>query len=214
MTYHKAESQAEIDDTTLPALDSPEESIPRSFVPWNRDDDRSRYLGFRASGFSIRETLGLLGKAKSTVSMWRRDPVFLELENSIPELRKTLALEYAGLEFLRNFRLVLEKDYRVLKDSLSQHTRTIMNKDGTMEVVNTGMEPQDFQYLLKARGFYSPQQLREIEQLFGRAADSDKEVNWTDVVLRMSRTTEELRVETRQRSEPVISRLDAGDDNG
>jgi hypothetical protein len=79
-------------ESMLPT-ETPEESIPRSIVPWNRDDDRSRYLGLRASGFHIREALGLIGKAKSTLSLWRHDPVFLDLENKIPELRKTLALE-------------------------------------------------------------------------------------------------------------------------
>jgi len=55
-------------------VESQEESIPKSLVQWNRDHDRARYLGLRSSGFTIREALGLIGKAKSTLSLWRHIP--------------------------------------------------------------------------------------------------------------------------------------------
>ena len=184
-------------ETTLP-VESQEESIPRSLVPYNLDDDRSRYLGLRSSGFTIREALGLIGKAKSTLSLWRHDPKFLELEDSMPELRKTLALEYAGLEFLRNYRLVLEKDYRIVSDSLQKHYRE--DKDGAK--IEIPMDSQDHKYLLQMRSHYTPQQLQAIEQLFGRGKEGGKETNWTDFFLEMSRTTETVKIGTRERSEP------------
>ncbi len=203
MTFLKAESQQEVNSTTLPELGTAEESVPRSLVPWNRDDNRSRYLGLRDSGFTIREALGLIGDAKSTLSHWRHDPVFLKLENEIPNRKRELALEYVGLEFVRNLRLILEKDYRVLKESLTHRFKT--DKDGNK--IPTGMDSQDFQYLLKMRPFYTPQQLQAIEQLFGRAGDTSKEVNWTDYVLTLSRTKEEIKVETRQRTPAQLSKL-------
>ena len=195
-------------ETVLPT-ESQEESIPRSLVPWNRDDDRSRYLGLRSSGFTIREALGLIGKAKSTLSAWRKDSVFLNLENKLPELRKELALEYAGLEFLRNYRLVLEKDYRIIQDSLQKHYTT--NKDG--EKIEVGMNAQDHKYLLQMRSHYTPQQLQAIEQLFGSGKTGEKEVNFTDWVIQLSRKTEtvEAKVQTRQRQEPEISRIVEGE---
>ncbi len=206
--FHKKESQALVDSTALPAVDTPEESIPRAVVPYNRDDDRSRYLGLRASGFTIREALGLIGKAKSTLSLWRHDEVFTDLENRIPELRKTLALEYASLEFLRNYRLVLEKDFRVIKGSLKKET--FLDSEGKPRKLS--MDSQDFQYLLKLRAHYTPQQLQAIEQVLG--AESDKgslKDNWTDLVLSFSRKTEEVRVETRHRQEPVLSPIIEGE---
>lgn len=202
--FHKEQSQAAIDNTTLPPLDTPEESVPRSLVPWNRDDDRSRYLGLRSSGFTIREALGLIGKAKSTLSLWRHDPTFLELENNIPELRKTLALEYASLEFLRNYRLVLEKDYRVIKGSLSRKT-SLPDDDGRTHTLP--QDSQDFQYLLKARAHYTPQQLQAIEQLFGGNGDK-KAGNWTDLVLTLSRTREEVKIETRHKQVPELATIE------
>lgn len=189
-------------ETVLPTA-SAEESIPRALVPWNRDDDRSRYLGLRASGFTIREALGLVGKAKSTLSLWRHDSVFADLEERLPELRKELALEYASLEFLRNYRLVLEKDYRVVKESLIKHTR----KDKEGNTVEVPMDAQDFKYLLQMRSHYTPQQLQAIEQLFGKGSSDGHPTNWTDFFIEMSKTTETVKVGTRQHQEPELARI-------
>jgi len=198
-------------ESELPT-DSQEESIPRSLVPWPRDDDKSRYLGLCSSGFKIREALGLLGKAKSTLSHWRKDPVFVDLENRMPELRKTLALEYAGLEFLRNYRLVLEKDFRVVSGSLVK--KTVLDKDGNRIAVP--MDTQDFKYLLQMRAHYTPQQLQAIEQLFGRGNEGGAAVNFTDYVLSLRRTTEteEVKISSRQRQEPAIARIIEVEANG
>lgn len=203
--FHKQAAQTAVDSTTLPSMQEPEESIPRSLVPWNRDDDRSRYLGLRASGFTIREALGLIGKAHSTLSLWRHDQTFIDLENNIPELRKTLALEYAGLEFLRNYRLILEKDFRVIKGSLVR--KTTIDDDG--KTIVTPQDSQDFQYLLKLRAHYTPQQLQAVEQLFGRGS-SEKEFNWTDMVMEIQRKTETetVRIGTAHRQESHLAPID------
>ena len=166
-----------------------EEQIAKSIVPYNRDDARARYLGLRASGFGIREALKLIGKAQSTLSAWRHDSEFVDLENRIPELRKTLALEYANLEFLRNYRLILEKDYRVIKASL---------------VKDSILPTQDHQYLLKMRSHYTPQQLQIIEVLISGSAPG-QEFNFTDFIIEASRTQERVRIETRKRSDSELA---------
>ena len=197
-------------EQTLPT-ESPEESIPRAVVPWNRDDDRSRYLGLRASGFTIREALGLIGKAKSTLSHWRSDSEFAALEERLPELRKDLAMEYASLEFLRNYRLVLEKDYRVLKASLERRTRT--DNNGIKHPIP--MDSQDFQYLTKMRAHYTPQQLQAIEALFGRTGEGGETNSWTDFVLSLSRTTtnkDEITIRTRHRQPSELGLIEDTDD--
>jgi hypothetical protein len=189
-------------------MDTPEEAIPRTLVPYNRDDDRSRYLGLRASGFTIREALGLIGKAKSTLSAWRKEPAFLNLEENIAELRKTLAIEYAGLEFLRNYRLILEKDFRVIKGSLTR--KVTVGEDG--KSYTSPQDSQDFQYLLKLRVHYTPQQLQAIEQLFGRGT-SQTEFNWSDFVLTMSKTKEEVKIESRPHQNTNLAPLDIEEDS-
>lgn len=175
------------------------ENIAKSIVPWNRDDARARYLGLRSSGFAIREALRLIGKAGSTLSAWRKDEVFADLENRLPEFRKELALEYANLEFLRNYRLVLEKDYRVLKKSL----------DKDQEVLSM----QDHQYLVKMRSHYTPQQLQIIEALISAEGAGEAGFDFTRAVIELSRTQEKIRIETRNRSESQLAPV-VGDDNG
>jgi len=191
--------------TSLPPdiVPSDSESIAVSTIPWNRDDARAQYLGLRASGFKLREALALIGKAKSTLSLWRHDPVFVNLENKIPELRSTLALEYANLEFLRNYRLILEKDYRVLKSSLQKK----VDADGKP----TSMDGQDFQYLLKMRAHYTPQQLQVIEQLMSDSKSGGKVFNLTDFVVTATRAVEQVRIETRHRQEPELSPVFEGE---
>ena len=174
----------------VPAVQSTEEAIAQSIVPYNRDDARARYLGLRSSGFTIREALRLIGKAGSTLSAWRKDPEFKGLEDKVPELRRTLGLEYANLEFLRNYRLILEKDYRVIKDSL--------DKD------NPVLSTQDHQYLLKLRSHYTPQQLQIIEALLV-VGQGGAEFDFTDFILNVSKTREQVTIETRKRSAAELS---------
>jgi len=171
---------------------APEESIAQSIVPYNRDDDRARYLGLRASGFKIREALRLIGKAQSTLSAWRHDEVFSDLENRIPEFRHELALEYANLEFVRNYRLILEKDYRVIKQSLEKDV--ILSK-------------QEHEYLLKMRSHYTPQQLQIIETLV-LAEKAGQTFDFTDFVVRMSRVQESVEIGTRTRQPAELSTVE------
>ncbi len=205
--HHNAASLLQTEDTNLPEMDNPAEAIPVMLVPYSRDDDRCRYLGLRSSGFGIRETLQLLCKHKSTLSSWRTDPTFVKLEESLPELRKTLALEYTALEFLRNYRLILEKDRRVLHGSMNRET--VKDKDGNERV--SPQDAQDFQYLLRLRAHYTPQQLQAVEQLFS-TKDPSKEFHWQDFMLRFSQTKDgsTLEVGTRQKQESGLGLTSEG----
>jgi len=176
-----------------------EESIASSIIPYSREDARARYLGLRCCGFSPREALKLIGNAKSTLSSWRSDAQFADLENRIPEFRKTLGLEYANLEFLRNYRLVLEKDYRVLKASLypvkdeSGHTLPIPR--------------QDQEYLLKMRSHYTPQQLQMIEALIREEGADGSKFDFTQMVITASRLEQRVRIEAKRGMKEVIGSL-------
>ncbi len=175
------------DETVLATIEPKDvEAVAQSIVPFNRDDDRAGYLGLRASGFKIREALKLLGVHKSTLSFWRKNEVFKDCEERLPEYRKSLAKEYANLEFLRNYRLVLEKDYRVLKKSLKMYDTDEEKKE---------MSPAENQYLLKLRSVYGPQQLEAIETVMKGYGDSG-EFDFTKLVLER---TSIKRIEVTQR---------------
>lgn len=168
---------------------TPEEHIAQSIIPYQRDDPRARYLGLRASGFTIREALRLVGKAHSTLSFWRQNDDFVDLEQRLPEFKKELALEYANLEFLRNYRLVLEKDYRILKSSL--------NPDKDTEGKPIPMPTQDQAYLLKMRTHYTPQQLQIIETLI-RAETAGTGFDFTQFILTASKIEQRVSLEVKR----------------
>lgn len=173
-----------------------QESIAQTIVPYPRDDARARYLGLRACGFTIREALKLMGYAHSTLSLWRQTPQFVELELKLPEYRRQLAAEYIALEFKRNFRLVMEKDFLVIKKSLDK----VRGDDGKYRPV--ALLPQEQQYLLKLRGFYTPQQLQILEALAGLETGS-KELNWTELVLAAQKVQQSVTVRASRTTETV-----------
>lgn len=161
----------------------PELSIAQTLVPWPRDDERTKYFACLSSGFSVREALVWIERSKSWLSEQRKDPKFKELEGRIPEFRKELAKEYLGLEFFRNFRMVLEKDYRVLRRSLG------LEKDDDGKVIQ--LTPQDQSYLLRMRTQYNAQQLQILESIVTGGAsgwDFSKWVSDNQDFIQMTRT--------------------------
>ena len=131
---------------------SPEVSIASSIIPWDRDDERALYFGYRASGLSVRETLHMIQRSKPWLSLQRHDPVFVDLEKRIPEFRRELSKEYVEIEFFRNFRLILEKDHQIIQKSLN------LKKGETLS-------RQDQEYLIKLRSQYSPTQIQILEAI-------------------------------------------------
>jgi hypothetical protein len=161
-----------------------ETSIASSIIPYDRDDEAAMYFGYRVCGLSVREALQLIDRSKAWLSGCRHDPKFVELESRIPELRQELSRDYNEIEWFRNFRLVLEKDYRVLKRSLE------MEKDSDGKPVK--MSDADTAYLLKLRSQYTPQQLGMLETIL-KASGSDnfnfaKWVSEHQEIVQMSRT--------------------------
>ena len=178
-------------DTRTPQIlpDPPQqtvtEKIAQSLIPYQRDDARARYLSLRCSGFTIREALRLIKNAHSTLSLWRQSPEFVACEEKIPEIRKELSMEYANLEWMRNFRLVLEKDYQVLQKSLYPE------KDAAGRVIPISGE--DHSYLLKMRTQYTPQQLQIMEALVSQ--EKNVGMDFTDFVLTAHKMEQRITIE-------------------
>ena len=130
--------------------DTPKEvSIATTLIPWRKDDNRARYMGYLACGFNPEESLYMLGLTVGWLEEQRQDEGFNTIELQVPEIRKELSKEYIELDFFRNFRLVLEKDYRILKQA----------------IYNEVLPKQSHEYLLKLRSAYTPQQLQILEQV-------------------------------------------------
>ena len=151
------------------------EAIAQSIIPYPYDDNRAKYLGLRSSAFTPREATKLLGLTGAALSTWRRDPEFAALEKRLPEFRKELALEYASLEFYRVFRLITEKDVRVIKKSLE------VDKEGN----STPMTKEENSYLLKMRSFYTLQQMQVLAVM--ATGEASASFDFTELIKKMGR---------------------------
>lgn len=152
-----------------------EVAIAGAVVPYPRSSEKALYLGYLACGLSVRESLRMIGRSKPWLSSCRHDPKFVELEERIPEFRRELSKEYVEIEFFRNFRLALEKDFRILKKSLGSELLT----------------KQDHDYLIKLRSQYTPQQLSILEAIVSGSGDGFNFAKWVaenPEVIQMSRT--------------------------
>ncbi len=142
-----------------------EVAIASALLPYPFDDDRALYLSYRACGLSSAEALTIIFRSVEWLEHSREDITFLQLEGKLPEIRKELSKTYVEIEFFRNFRMVLEKDKRILKEALSGKTMQVMLPNGEYTTVPEPMSRQDFEYLLKIRGQYTPQQMSILESV-------------------------------------------------
>ena len=168
----------------MPITDTPKEvSTISTLMPYRKDDDRAKYLGYLACGFSDEEALYVLGLNRAWLDQNRSDELFSAIEIKIPDSRKEIAKEYAELDFYRNFRMVLEKDHRVLRRSLDMD----VDEDGDI----IPLSPFDQQYLLKLRSAYTPQQLQLLQVVVGEKSEGFNFADWVSKnqeVISMSRT--------------------------
>ena len=155
----------------LPEKEPTEIAVAGTLLPYRRDDIRSKYLGYLCCGFSDEEALFVLGLSWSWLELMRNDKVFSDLEIRVPEFRKELSREYTELDFYRNYRMVLEKDHRVLRKSLDM--------DIGEEGIPVEMSMFDQQYLLRLRSVYTPQQLQLLQLVI---SGSDDNFNFSDWV--------------------------------
>ena len=155
------------------------ESIAESLTPYFGDNKQTKYLSYRASGFSVREACEMVGITQKTAHRWREaSPAFNTYDTTeIGKLRKELGGQFAYTEFLRNFRLIMEKDRQVLTKSVKPESAEEMTRS-------------EEAYLLKSRGFYTPQQLEVIRQvLVGDPGESGaNQFDFTALVMHVHRS--------------------------
>ncbi len=158
-------------------------SIAQSLLPYNWDSNKARYLAYRSCGFTNREAQRLVGITAPSVAEWRRfDPEFSRIEDNLHEIRDKLSEKFIHLEFIRNFILVLRKDYTVVDKSL--HQPELMSKF-------------DQDYLMKMRPQYSPQQLEVLKVL--TSEEGRREFNFSKFVAEMAKNADTVRLEVERK---------------
>lgn len=131
-----------------------ETTTPKAIAILHRDDDdgrKSRYLSYRACYFSVKDSMAIAHITQATLDGWREDTDFYDADvTNITEFQKNNGRYALGIEFVRNFRHVLELDAVVLVKSL-----------------NPDIELTHYEqlYLNKLRSSYTPEQLDRLTKL-------------------------------------------------
>ena len=155
--------------------------IANSIIPVYSDGTKkANYLSYRVSNFSMRESCQLANVSEKQVGRWRKDdPTFNHLDtDGLTELRKTMASEYMDMQFTRNFRLVMEKDFRVLFKDATEPEK---------------MDDADHKYLEKIRQHYTPQSLAMVKQILGGGNVSEP-FDFTKQVLKMTVRQQDIEI--------------------
>ena len=99
---------------------SAEEAL-KSTVPLLDSQEKMDYLGYRACGFSVRESCQMLGRdnvSQKTVKRWRKeDPVFFNWESQrLEELQKTVGDTVTRMQFRRNLHMLMKIDAEAFRE--------------------------------------------------------------------------------------------------
>ena len=135
------------------------------------DDTKKRtFISYRLTGFNTVESCEYTGIALRTVYRWRKEDALLEhIESNINELRRQFSKEFVQMETMRNLRLVLAKDYEVLRKAAHPKIDPATN-------LPEQLTQEEYKYLLRIRQFYSPQNLQDITGLLNSQLGSYDEV--------------------------------------
>ena len=143
---------------------------------------KEEYLTYRATGFPIRQALALTGINQSTLSRWRKtDSDFAVWETEkLPELQTTMGAEVLKLSFMRNMRLALATDFKVLlKAAISLEALT----------------DRELKVLMRIRGLYAPSDLLTITKALEPASENP---NFAELILKITQTRTEVSVEAKR----------------
>jgi len=140
---------------------------------------KADYLGYRATGFPIRQACYLADINHSTLVRWRADDSeFADIEtNRIQELQSSVGNDLVRLEFLRNMRLGLRTDFKILYTAVHN-----------LEALTD----RQFKYLQRIRSLYTPQDLLAISRAL--APGSETPTDFAEMVIEITKARLEVRV--------------------
>ncbi|KKN33835.1 hypothetical protein LCGC14_0799690 [marine sediment metagenome] len=122
------------------------EEMLKARIPLSNNPRKASYLSHRAAGFSVRESCALVPVTFTTIKAWRRDDEeFREWESGekLAWLQSNVAHDLMQMEFMRNFRLALRLDKKILfKASLALESLTPKEME-MLKVIRKHYTPQD-----------------------------------------------------------------------
>jgi len=154
----------------LSTIDTIESVLP-DFDDGEANNLKTRYLSFRIASFSREESRKLAKVTKDQLRKWRKeDEKFLYFDGlGLSDTRKKLCAEYNAIQYSRNFRLIMEKDFNILyKDAQGEQ-----------------LTKQEEKYLTTIRAYYNPQSLAMLNQLAG--GKREETFDFTNMVMQIKR---------------------------
>ena len=152
---------------------------------------KADYLGYRATGFPIRQALYLADISWSTLKRWRdSDPEFADIEtNKIQELQSSVGNDLVHLSFLRNMRVAMKVDFKILLKAV-HHMDSLTDRE--------------FQYLKRMRSLYGAQELLAVNRALMPEGEGIQD--FSELVLSITKTRLEVRTSAPQqhKTEPDI----------
>lgn len=144
------------------------EGMVQSLIPHYLEGDRkAAFLGYLVAGFSKHEAVKLTGIHKKTLTRWYQDSDFVSFLDQLPDVRQKLSDQLLDIEYTRNFKLILAKDFQVLYKDATEQPLTM----------------SEMEYLRNIRKFYTPQHLVMLRQLLGGKDESGEAFDFTKTVL-------------------------------
>ena len=117
-------------------------------------EKKAAYLSYRSCGFTVTQSADLAGTKLHNVNLWRRnDPVFRRIEQEdLQRLQDTVGNDVVKFEFLRNMRLLLAADMKVISKGVNN--------------INL-LEEREYDYFKTIRRLYTPNELLLAAAFFG-----------------------------------------------
>jgi len=154
----------------------------------DRDDSakrRAEYLQNRYMGFSRTESRKLVGVSDATVSIWRRNKEFKQLDDIGVARVADVKKEIVQFNFLRNLHLVMTKDQYVLKkaNGLLEEKYVDFDDEGRAfdAVGSPPMDKDDWDYFHRMRRMYTLAEWNVMEKLL--KGEEPKEFNINQLIL-------------------------------
>ncbi len=130
---------------------------------------KALYLSYRATGFPVRQACDLAEMSLEDLHRWRKqDAQFKEFETTkLYELQATVGSDVVRLEFMRNFRMIMKKDFLVIRKAL-------FDEDNITD--------DEWKYFLMVRKHYTPNDMLALE----KAIHPENHPEGTSIVVNLS----------------------------
>jgi len=178
MTLDNPPTTTELIEGEYEVLDDDDQrtlSVAEEFLPVLLEESpRSRYLCYRVCGMSAKQARDYVGVSLFEAQQWRRDDAqfrYIDVEH-LREVRAECARELISTDYMRNFKLLLDKDCKIILKSLDEKKK---------------LTPDEMRYLLKIRQSYTAQQLNMLEQLLSIESPGDMPANFTEALFQIRR---------------------------